>query len=353
MRKLASIQIIEWIAPIEGKDRIELAGVQGWQVIVQKNEYAVGDKTVFCEIDSVFPDLPKYEFLRKNKFRIRTIKMGGVLSQGICFPLSVLPKGGDYDLYDDVTEQMGIVQYVGTLDKEPEQKVFKKKNFVIKFLFRFKFFRMFMTRKQQRRGFPEFISKTDEVRLQNIPHILDNKEIKYTVTEKIDGTLGTFFLKKNKRKYEFGVCSRNLRLYDDDNSVYWQVAKKYKLREALEDLIGKSDFVVLQGEIIAPKVQENKYKVAEPDVYMFNLIYPDGKEDSITGALTLLMYDLKWVPILATDFMLLDTVNGMLGLADGSSNIAPVPREGLVLRNHKKNISFKVVSPEFLIKNGE
>ena len=116
-RKLAHIEKIEWITPIEGKDRIVLAGVLGWTVIVQKADYAVGDNVVFCEIDSVFPEKPEFEFLRSKHFRIKTMKMSGVLSQGICFPLSILPEG-NYEIGDDVTELIGITQYEATMDKE-------------------------------------------------------------------------------------------------------------------------------------------------------------------------------------------------------------------------------------------
>lgn len=73
-------------------DRIVLATVLGWTVIVQK-DFKVGDEIVFAEIDSVFPEKPEFEFLRSKKFRIKTMKMGGVISQGIVFPLSILPKG--------------------------------------------------------------------------------------------------------------------------------------------------------------------------------------------------------------------------------------------------------------------
>ena len=116
-RKLAHIEKIDWIRPIEGKDRIALAGVLGWTVIIQKADYNEGDKCIFCEIDSVFPEKPEYEFLRSKKFRIKTMKMSGVLSQGICFPMSMLPEG-NYEIGDDVTEFMGITQYEPTMDKE-------------------------------------------------------------------------------------------------------------------------------------------------------------------------------------------------------------------------------------------
>ena len=68
MRNLASIQKIEWKKPIEGKDRIELVGILGWQVITKKDEFQVGDKAVYVEIDSILPEKPVFEFLRKNKF---------------------------------------------------------------------------------------------------------------------------------------------------------------------------------------------------------------------------------------------------------------------------------------------
>ena len=52
MRKLASIQKIIELKPIEGADRIELARVLGWQVVVGKGQYKPGDLVVYYEIDS-------------------------------------------------------------------------------------------------------------------------------------------------------------------------------------------------------------------------------------------------------------------------------------------------------------
>ena len=171
MRNLAHIETIDWISPIEGKDRIVLAGILGWTVIVQKADFAVGDKVVFCEIDSVFPEKPEFEFLRKNNFRIKTMKMAGVLSQGICFPLSMLPLG-DYNVGDDVTELMGITQYEPTMDKEPSSVAQTLSKKYPKFLMRMKWFRKLVLPKDRQGGFPDFISKTDETRIQNAPQML-------------------------------------------------------------------------------------------------------------------------------------------------------------------------------------
>ena len=119
MRKLASIKTISEIHPIPNKDRIELAIVEGWQIIVKKDEFKVGGRCVFVEIDSILPEKPEFEFLRSKKFRIKTMKMSGVISQGICFPLSILPEG-NYNIEDDVSDLIGIKKYEP--QNEPEEK---------------------------------------------------------------------------------------------------------------------------------------------------------------------------------------------------------------------------------------
>ena len=364
MRKLASIKLISDIQPIDGKDRIELAIVDGWQVIVKKGEYIVWDKTIFIEIDSVLPEKPEYEFLKSKNYRIKTMKLGGVLSQGICFPLSLLPTDIEYTPEQDVTDLLGIVQYSTIRDVESEDtnKVDNKKfqHPVFKFLFRSKLIRKLLLPKKENKGFPDFIHKTDETRIQNIPFVLRNKNQKYIVREKIDGQSGTFFLRKlpnkwfwKKESFDFGVCSRNLRLWTENSSSYWYVAKKYNIKNVLEQLIGDNEFVAIQGECVASNVQGNKYKVTEPDLYAFNLIYPDGKVDCISGEAILKQFGIKWCPLISKQYTLPDSVNELLDYATGKSVLSNTLREGIVLRNYDKNTSFKAVSPEFLIKYNE
>jgi hypothetical protein len=247
------------------------------------------------------------------------MKLKGTLSQGICFPLSLLPPG-KYNLDDDVTEIMGIVKY--SADKEAELddvKEVKSRHPIVKLMCKFKWFRQIFLSKKENKGFPAFISKTDETRLQNIPRVLQNKEIKYTVREKVDGQSGTFFLQRKKKmwpwqkeSFDFGVCSRNLRLWSENLSQsQWFVAQRYNLQGVLLKLIGEHSFVAIQGECIASNVQGNKYKVTQPDLYVFNLIYPSGKVDCLEAEAILAEYGLKWCPLVAKDFVLLDTVNEM------------------------------------------
>lgn len=358
-RNLAHIEKVEWLAPIDGKDRIVLAGILGWQVIVKKDEFKVGDKVVFCEIDSVFPEKPEFEFLRKNKFRIKTMKLGGVLSQGIAFPISILPEK-EYEIGEDVTDIIGITQYEPTMDKEPTVVEIQPTKHYPEFLMRWKWFRNLVLPKKQHRGFPTFVSKTDETRLQNCPHYL-NMDCKWIATEKVDGQSGTFTLQRikgkhfwNKDKFDFAVCSRNMRLWNEFNTSYWTVAKKYNIERVLHDLIGDNEFVCIQGECIAPNVQKNKYHVTEPDLRVFNVIYPTGRMNSLDAKDLMDKHGLKFVPIVDKTVSLKGmTVNEVLDYATGKSALYDTLREGIVFRSLDGKLSFKAVSPEFLIKNGE
>ena len=379
MRKLASIQEIRAIEPIPGKDRIELAHVQGWTVVVQKGEYKPGDLTVYVEIDSVLPERPEFEFLRSKNFRIKTMKINGqtpegvkipVFSQGICFPVSILP-GNVMDpclskelLIDtDVTEYLGIKKYdeygdaaVEEVDQNDKHKKLKR------FMFKHRITRPLAValfgKKRNATDFPSFVSKTDETRIQSLPNLLDRKDITFVGREKIDGQSGTFILRKiprtfpfMKQKYEFIVCSRNKRLPTPDDSSFWTVAKKYNLEEVLKHLIGAHEWVCIQGEVVGPKIQGNKYKLSECDMYCFNLLTPDGIVPCKYAEGEVGAYGLKWVPLVTANFKMPNDVESVLKFATGKSALHDILREGVVFRNYEERISFKAVSPEFLIKN--
>lgn len=361
MRKLASIQQITEIVPIEGRDRIVLATVEGWHVIVTK-DLNVGDRVIYIEIDSVLPEKPEFEFLRPKKFHIKTMKMAGVVSQGICFPLEILPKEyRDLDIGEDVTDIIGVKQYEPTMDKETEDHSgYKQKNAkkYPAFLMRFAWFRKLVLPKPKKGGFPSFVSKTDEERIQNMPWIVNSKE-KWIATEKVDGQSGTFALVRHKGlfrdKFEYIVCSRNLRLMHPDGSTYWSVSERYKIENVLRNMIGNREWVAIQGECVGPKIQKNKYGVTEPDLYVFNVIYPwpDGRLNSTLAKSLVEQHGLNFVPIVEENVTLPDTVDGILAYADGKSQLADTMREGIVFRTMDGKQSFKAVSNQFLLKWSE
>jgi len=393
LRTLASIKKIASVSDIKGKDRIGLAMVDGWSVIVKKDEFKEGDLCVFCEIDSLMPDKPWFEFLKSyggKSLRIKTMKMAGVISQGICFPLSIFENYGEVIkddsgniiayTYDDaltgmhahtvrleegtdVTENLLITKWepIDATDVDEssyERKPIKK---YPRFLMRFKLFRQWVYKKDHRsgKGFPSEVSKTDETRIQNAPFYLD-MDTEWTITEKIDGQSGTFLLRKTKSKipfkkaaYEYIVCSRNLRLYNKNNSSYWAVSDRYGIENKLKYLIDRFnlDWVAIQGECIAPGVQGNKYCVGIPDLYVFNLITSSGgRTSSIDGRIIIESLGMKWVPIIEEKTTLPKTIQEMLDMAHGDSALGHTIREGLVCRSIDGKQSFKAVDPLFLIK---
>src|SRR5689334_4082598 len=114
-RTLASIRKIVDIQPIAGADRIEVCTVLGWHVVVAKSEnHYVGENVIYIEVDSILPPIPEFEFLRVRKYRVKTIKLRGQISQGLILPLSVLPKTWMYErnfVGQDVTDALGIKKY--------------------------------------------------------------------------------------------------------------------------------------------------------------------------------------------------------------------------------------------------
>jgi len=360
MRTLASIQKIVAINPIQNADKIEVATVLGWEcVIAKKDNLKVGDLVVYIEIDSIVPDKPEFEFLRERKFRVRTIKLRGQVSQGLVLPLSVLPNK-TWKEGDDVTDIIGVKKY--DPEGEEEEKIakalsYKEDNKIKKYLLQNKWYRKLFLKKEWR-GWPKFIAKTDETRIQNFPNYYDRwNDRLFSVTEKLDGQSATYFLVKDGffifTKYHFGVCSRNMRRGKPDNSSYWEVAKKYNIESILRGLINNHKFVAIQGEIVGPRIQGNKYGLNENQFFVFNLIYPGTSYPIVSGlAKNILEKEgLNFVPVLDQVFELLPTMQEMVEYSKGRSVINPdVTREGIVMRSG--GISFKVINPDFLLEHG-
>lgn len=375
MRKLAHIEKIEWKRPIEGADRIELVGVLGWQCIAKVSEFNTGDLCVYIEIDSIVDkENPDFSFLEKRNYKIKTMKMKGVLSQGIVFPLSILPNDKTYKVGDDVTSTLKITQIEDDVPKpkksnslqsikQRHKKLFKNKVFL--WFMKYRWFRniaiKILTPKRKPKQFPDWIVKTDEVRLQNMPFVLEEyKDKPMILTEKLDGTSTSFGLKKiKKRKFDFAVCSRNVRqeditqqTYFEDN-VYHIIAKQYDIKNVLMQILREynATTVVLQGETIGEAIQKNKYGLKDIDFYGFNLVIDGKKIDSSIATDIVHRFGIKWVPIIDASFKLLPTVDEMIAYADGKSTIADTLREGLVIRDHDNTISFKCISNQFLLKH--
>jgi len=107
MRSLATIQQITNIRKIEGADKIEVAEVLGWEIVVRKDEFKIGELVVYIEVDSIVPALPEFEFLKERKYRVRVIKLRGQVSYGLVLPLTILKTFG-VPIYDRENKFVGI-----------------------------------------------------------------------------------------------------------------------------------------------------------------------------------------------------------------------------------------------------
>lgn len=369
MRKLATIQTISKIEPIAGADSIEKATVLGWECVVKKGEFSVGDKIIYVEVDSVMPEKPEFEFLRDRKFRVRTIKLRGQVSQGLVLPIS--DNKNTHEVGDDVTEELGVTKYLSPSEREEisqqERKIANDKNKLRKFMMRYSWFRnMFLSRKQKE-GFPYWVSKTDEERIQNIPQVIQQfADYDVYVTEKIDYQSVTFTGKMMPnttpiigkfmpKKYKFVVCSRNLTT-NDKNSLYWKIATKYNIEQILKE----NPTITIQGEQGNTNVQGNKYGISEPKMWVFNIVdhekgYWYDRNEMVAFCSK---YGLELVPLLFTRKLSEcgTTVQELVEFSKGKSLLANVPREGVVIRcikNGQKLLSFKVINPDFLLKYSE
>jgi len=334
-RKLASIQRIIDINPIEGADRIEVATILGWRVVIRKNEFKVNDLCVYFEVDSLIPLKPWSQFLEdKNKpgqpVRLRTIRLCKQLSQGLAVPISILDKDGMVE-ETDVTELLGIEKYEPIISAHLAGKV---------------------------RGiFPALVPRTDEERLQSSPNLLTEfKGKKYVMTLKCDGTSGSFM----NIEGDHHVCSRNLSLQDDGVNTYWKMYHKYNLKEVLDAL---GDFAI-QGEVCGPSIQKNRLGLKDQELFVFDVFdIRAGRRVCFDRMIEICnQYGLSTVPIDSFGTFEFETIDELIEYSN--SRIYPsngLLAEGIVVRPMEEfysealssRASFKVISNAFLEEYGE
>ena len=344
MRKLASIRTIDSILSIEGADQIELVTFGGWQCVTRKNEFAVGQKCVYFEIDSFLPVKPEFEFLRarcfksfpkKEGFRLKSIKLKGQISQGLVLPLATAGLPDDVEVDSDVTERLGVELY------EPNHGHYGD-GFVGRVL------------AANHKGlFPGFLTKTDQERIQNLGGMMPTfSTLTFEITEKVDGSSCTMFLKDG----EFGVCSRNFELKLDDDNMYCNLAKLLDVENKLKAL-GRN--IAIQGELLGPKIQQNKYHLDTHQFMVFDIINIDlGRFMTPDERLSICaQLGLAHVPVLARGALIpqaednRSTILAILAAAEGKSQLFDTEREGVVYKAETAMMSFKAISNKFLLKH--
>lgn len=369
MRSLARIERISKLTPIPNSDNIEVAKVLGWDIVVKRGEFKSGDEAVYIEIDTLLPkDNPIFSFMEKYNWRVKTVKIRGQISQGLLLPISKFNFKESFGLGQDLTNILNLSKYESDDDLLIEEKS-KKSNKFVTFLFDFYIIRKMVLpfiKKETKDSYPYWITKTDEERIQNCFNRLHyhlnsriNNKI-FEVTEKLEGTSCTFFIKWNDKrsffgnKYIFGVCSRNQWIKTPNNSHYWKMARKYNLEKVLSSRKNHEN-IVIQGEIVGPGVQKNIYKLNENRFYVFTVII-NGTHLTYKEMIDFCKdTGLAIVPLVNDSYEFPDDVKDIVQYSIGKSLIAKdVDREGLVFRKFdymKNKTSFKSINPEYLLKS--
>lgn len=333
-RKLVTIRKIDNIVPIDGADMIECAVIGGWNVVVKKGEFKIGELATYFEIDSWIPkELAPFLFEGKvfegvEGARLRTKKLRGVVSQGLLLDrYAVLDKVGEIWEGMDVTELLGIKKYEKPLDP--------------------KLFAL------ARGSFPSFIPKTDQERVQNLfRQVEDMQGEDFEVTIKLDGSSITVFVvadDEDEAGFRNGVCSRNLEL-KDGGSAFWTIAKQEQIHDKIRST-GRQ--LAFQGEMLATNIQGNWEKVDKLCMFVYDVYDIEQKRYLLPKERRELCaaLDIPHVPVVNGNYKLDKDVKQLLEMAEGEGMNKGVKREGLVFKHTTSDFSFKAISNSYLLKN--
>ena len=402
-RELVYIVTIDDIKPIEGRDRVECAVVGGWTVMVRKDQFKPGDLGIYFEIDSKVPAKEPFMFLEGKHFKIKTQKYktpnGQFWSQGLLmaaedfgWTLNSDNISGDGKIFykgDFLTKKLNVTyadpednsrKSKSSVDKYQKMaqrmgKKFAKQPYrwLMKTIWGKKLLFFFYGKKKDTKAWPDGrfpgVARTDQERVENMTWILQDKT-PFIVTQKCDGSSGTYILeRKGKNKFEFYVCSRNVRMASKEqecfygsHNYYWEVAEKYdienKMKAWLNSVPGR-DWVCWQGEICAPGIQKNPHNLSETHFYCFHWTdNVNGRRDIRDAIVDWKSYNMETVPVVCDNYIMPDDFEEFKKSADGyymgevCEGHTNCKREGFVYyKTTEPTFSFKNVSREYLLNH--
>lgn len=337
IRHLARVVTIDGVHPAHNADRLEIASVGGWQVVVRRGEYSPGDRAVFTEIDAAVPvedarfgiTGPMAEQATtvdgESRFVIRSVSLRGNLSQGMLFDITAFPDLADTPVGTDVTAALGIVKFQAEL---PDDSSFIG-------------------------DFPSrFARKSDAERIQNLTDLWPDLVTRdWLATEKLDGTSVTLVNDGGRVR----VAGRNFEVVPVGQPIWDAV-------DVTEFLGATSDGDAVQGELVGPKIGGNRLGLDQPRFAVF-AVYRQGRPvprpDWPAWATD------RSVPVLDEAFADLvstgHTPEEVIAAVDGlMSSVSPGHRaEGVVFHSADaatvtglQRPNFKVISNSYLLKGG-
>jgi RNA ligase (TIGR02306 family) len=329
MRKLASVKVIKDKKPIEGADRIEAVQIDWWWCVAKKDEFQVGEKCIYCEVDSVLPIREEYEFLRKScyvkkdwieGFRLRSIKLKKQLSQGLVMPIG---KFADMEIGTDLTEILGVKKW------DPPVPA--------------------CLAGEAKGNFPSWISKTDQERVQSFYDelVANYKEHFWEGSLKMDGSSLSLYVYNDTS----GVCSRNIELKtgeENANNTFVQIYHKY-----IDKIKSLGRNIGIAGELLAPKIQGNREGLLQAELFVFDMFDIDKQQYLVSEERYQIckQLGLVHVPVINPSIQILKySLEQILEMSDIPSMNHSIA-EGIVYKSlQDPSVSFKAINNKFLLK---
>ena len=269
--------IVEVVPVLEVKnhpnaDRLDLIRVKGWEVIVKRDQFTVGNLVVFIPPDAIITK-PLQEFLNITNYcaelpksnplnalghrRVKAARLRGIPSYGVIMTLDdVVKYFGLYnngDISDRLVEGSDLSALLNITKYEPPIR---------------------STAGDVERDSPQFHTYTDIENWRNHPEWF-SEEDQVVITQKIHGTncrLG-YCLDTQDGEWKYMAGSHKTRRKD---GLYWEPYFMYpQLRTMIEDLYYKYDKVpiIVFGEIFGSSIQDITYGMTngQKDFMVFDI----------------------------------------------------------------------------------
>lgn len=239
--KLATIEQITSIRPIEKADAIELATIGGWQSVVGKGSYKAGEKIIFIHPDTVLAPAPWNQFLviKDNPeapivLRPRTLR--GTFSAGLVMPINLLPDTAPKEIGTEVSSYIGVTKYEKPLPGVLAEHCDGYLDISV------------APTTDQENGLSDL----------TLAHEVLKGDV--TITGKLDGTSTTVEVHEG---VVTKVYSRRVSYKKDPEQMYWKVPSTWK--------IPKTFTGVIQGELCGPGIQKNHLGLKDRQLFVFNV----------------------------------------------------------------------------------
>jgi RNA ligase (TIGR02306 family) len=343
-RQLATVETITAIRDIPDAEFIVCARVRGWDVVVKRGEFTVGDQCVYFEVDSLLDITdPRFEFLSERGVRtdsngntghvLKTARLRGQYSQGLALPMSEFPEIVNPTVGDDLTQTLNVVKWDPPIPAELAGQV---------------------------RGMrPSTIPATGEVRVQNMEGLFALTDLDWIATEKIDGESTTFYADDTTDTEALtGVCTRNLDLLPSEDNRMWNVARSLDIHARM---IAQwpGAHVAVQGETFGAGLPKNPLKINDTRFCAFTLRVNGAEVPRAQWPQWLLdiavpVHPLTFPSSLDEALAQVETLKSLIAPQRAAEGVVwrAVDRSTVVLPDGQvARASFKVISNKYLLKN--